>query len=246
MGCDDANPGNSCQGPQLRSATPLHAVYLDAYYIDEYEVTNAQYRQWAGDGWRSPAHHNSYTRSWYYGNPEYANHPVVWVTWNRARLYCEAQGKRLPTEAEWEKAARGGGDTRMYPWGNEPPSCTHLSCEGDTAAGGSHPAGASPHGVHDMTGNVREWVADWMHSGYYSISPYENPPGGIRCTSGNQYECSRKVVRGGSVHSLPAPWTGDIDFWRVSTRGHSEVFTVWPTQDYASNNLGFRCAADVP
>jgi len=197
---------------------PVRTVTLDAFYIDQYEVTNARYSDCvaAGDC-------NLPFCTGIYNDPDKVNHPVVCVNWERANTYCEWRGGRLPTEAEWEKAARGT-DGRIYPWGDTAPNETLLNFNhnvDDTTLVGSYPDGVSPYGVHDMAGNVFEWVADWYNQDYYATVPIHNPQG--------PYEGDFKVLRGGS-------WSG-YDA-RVSNR-------VSRSPDDFSFLNGFRCVADV-
>lgn len=219
MGCDpDHNGGFSCPADEL----PLHSVFLDAFYIDKTEVTNSQYADCVGAGvCKPPSNTSAETRAAYYEDPAFANYPVVYVTWKDAESYCTWAGKRLPTEAEWEKAARGK-KVLAYPWGDEPAACTlsNLSgCTGDTSEVGSLPGGASKYGVMDMAGNVWEWVSDWYSETYYRESPRENPTG----PAGS----NNKVLRGGS-------WGSAAVFVRAPGRSYDPDFNN-------SKDVGFRC-----
>jgi formylglycine-generating enzyme required for sulfatase activity len=199
MGCDPAhNGGFMCVGDEM----PLHLVYLDAYYIDRTEVTTAQYAACvAGGPCTKPSDFSSNTRDNYYGNPLFADYPVIYVNWNQAQTYCQWAGGSLPTEAQWEKAARGVNDTRPYPWGDESPTCDRVNakvqdviCVKDTTEVGSHsPQGDSPYGVQDMVGNVYEFLNDWYSWNYYQVSPDSNPTGPLTGT--------RKVRRAGGFGS---------------------------------------------
>jgi serine/threonine-protein kinase len=243
------------KGALLKDETPSHRVFLDAFYIDTHEVTNARFRQFVqatgyrtqaereGGGmirtgaktwaqvsdanWRSPTGQGS-------GIAGLEAHPVVQMSWHDAKAYCSWAGKRLPTEAQWEKAARGT-DGRLYPWGNQSDGVRVNFCDrncafewkddsvddgyGSTAPVGSYEAGKSPYGAYDMAGNVWEWVSDRYNAGYYQSSPARNPQGPA---SGAQVG-----LRGGS-------WLYGALAFRATVRSG-----VPP--DRRNNNIGLRC-----
>jgi len=228
MGCDpEHNNGYGCPSDEL----PQHMVSLSAFAIDVYEVTNAQYAECVAAGaCAAPIATASQARVDYYQNPEYANFPMINVKWEQAQAYCTWAGKRLPTEAEWELAARGA-TPKAYAWGDDDPDCSQANiyhdpsmsaCVGDTVAVGSYPAGASEFGVMDMTGNVWEWVADSYIEDFYSLSPTENP----LAEEANQL----RTVRGGG-------WASNWLAARVTSRAYDLSF-------YSGLDLGFRCAMD--
>ena len=193
---------------------PVHTVHVDSFYIDKYELTNAEYRVYLEQtGKPAPK---------YWDNTKYNgdDQPVVGVTWDEATAYCRWAGKRLPTEAEWELAARGR-DGTLYPWGDVESivaTNTRESKEGRPLPVGSFAAGASSHGLYDMSGNVWEWCYDWYDEDYYRNSPYKNPMG----PQGGK----EKVIRGGG--------------WNISIRDMAFRKRVKSDQRYSS--LGFRCA----
>jgi formylglycine-generating enzyme required for sulfatase activity len=208
---------------------PQHSVYLDEFWIDQYEVTNRQYRQFCDAKGRTyPSDPGFSDMSDYFTN--YPDYPVVNVSWEDANAYAQWAGKRLPTEAEWEKAARGT-DGRKYPWGNDEPDAGGFYRanwgEGGKRDGfkytspvGSYERGKSLYGCYDMAGNVWEWCADWYDENYCGRSPENNPQG----PSSGSY----RVFRGGG-------WGYNADWLRCAIR-------YWCEPGDRDLNLGFRCA----
>jgi formylglycine-generating enzyme required for sulfatase activity len=236
--CKQAGLGPAvCKGSSFADEMPEHPVQLDAFWIDLTEVTNRQYERCVEDQACSPPSETaSFTRETYFSDAAYSDYPVVWVTRDQAVEYCSWAGGRLPTEAEWEYAARGP-DSRTFPWGDvfEPSRANY--CDASCAAGvndpsyddgypetapvGSFPTGVSWCGALDMAGNVREWVADWF--GYFSAEPQINPVGP---SEGETY-----TPKGGC-------WLDTPEKLRSSNRGQN-------TPDYSRHKVGFRCVMDL-
>lgn len=205
---------------------PTRQVKLDPFWIDRTEVTNNQYRACVDAGACAPVYKNtSATRPNYYNDARFADYPVLWVSWKDAAAFCEWAGGRLPTEAEWEYAARGP-QAPQFPWGNKSPTCSlgrFVPCSSnDTGNVSSYAEGASWVGALNMAGNVMEWVNDFYDDGYYADSPDENPTGPA---SG-----SHRVLRGGS-------WASNKFSIRAAKRFHLPP-------DIASNKVGFRCVEE--
>jgi formylglycine-generating enzyme required for sulfatase activity len=201
--------------------SPQRPVYLDAFWMDKYEVSNAMYLKCLQAGGCSEMVSDNIT----YQNWIYRNHPVTYVTWEQASAYCQWAGRRLPTEAEWEKAARGT-DGRIYPWGDETPNARLANFEGsmihEAVSVYRYPLGASPYGVLNMSGNAREWVADWYAEDYYLVMPYANPTGAETGTE--------RSLRSGSYNE-------DKNEIAITTRLRHEPQS-------AGLSRGFRCAED--
>ncbi len=219
---------------------PAHEVTLNAFWMDQVEVTNGMYTLCVQAGiCRPPVEVRSDNREEYFGNPEFNDYPVVFVTWYDADAYCTWSGRRLPSEAEWEYAARGN-DKRNYPWGDELPNeytANFMNLVGDTARVGSYAEGASPFGVLDLAGNVWEWVADRYRPDYYSKSTAENPQGPTEDEVFNTF----RVIRGGSFQE-------DGLFLRLANRSFLDGPNpkAQPEEEayYGKSSfvIGFRCA----
>ena len=207
---------------------PVHQVALDAYWIDQTEVTNAMYEKCVdAKQCRPPVSVTSNTRELYFYHPDFGNYPVIFVSWSDANSYCSWAGRRLPTEAEWEKAARGT-EGNVYPWGDDEPSASLLNVDfPDTTEVGRYPDGASVYGALDMAGNVWEWVADWYGESYYKDSPASNPLGPDSPLDPNFGQL--RVLRGGSS------WYNLDGSVRSADREQNGV-------RFFSALIGFRCA----
>jgi len=212
----------------FQNEAPSHRIVLDVYYIDKYEVTTSFYSKFMRDSKRPEP------PNWDMVNlGVHSNRPVIGIDWSDADAYCRWTGKRLPTEAEWEKAARGT-DGRTYPWGNKKPTHDFANywkeksvnnVYGDVITPvGYYESGKSPYGIYDMAGNVWEWVADWYEPSYYQHSEMQNPKGPSRT--------EKKVLRGGSWNASPILLRAtDRKSGPPSLRNHF---------------IGFRCAMDAP
>ncbi len=238
-------PGGTFEMGSERGAPegPIHSVTLSAYAIDRTEVTNAQYAVCVAAGaCRQPSPTTDYLGEPYYGTDVFADYPVIFVSWQDADAYCRWRGARLPTEAEWEMAARWNprtGQVTTYPWGDQQDPALLNFCDAgcpldqadrsfddgwtQTAPVGSYPAGASPVGALDMLGNVAEWVADWYDADYYADSPAEDPAG--------PEDGTLRVLRGGA-------WGVPLTAIRATARAGFEP-------DLRIAGLGFRCAASI-
>jgi len=227
-----------CRSEAFADERPEHRVAVAGFWIDRSEVTNAQYQRCVEAGACSPPKkEGSFTRESYYADPDYSEYPVIWVTWQQAVDYARWVGARLPTEAEWEYAARGP-DSGLFPWGDEFDGTRLNYCAAecalgpedpdisdgysDTAPVGSYPSGASWCGALDLAGNVREWVADWY--GLYSDV--------AQTDAGGPATGEARIAKGGS-------WLDRPDDVRSANRGANAA-------EYCEHKVGFRCASSAP
>lgn len=218
---------------------PVRTVWLDSFRMDKNEVTIGTWEACVQAGFCEPL--PEYCIHPLYDILEYKTHPVRCVTWDKAQDFCHQYGGRLPTEAEWEKAARGR-EGSLYPWGNTAPDCSHsnfrlasIYCfHGETAPVGTYENYASVYGINDLAGNVFEWVADYYDAAYYSQNDNINPLGPTElCKTAldSDWElCLRKVLRGGAYNTT-----------EHVIRGYSRSFAL---PDTVEVNIGFRCVYD--
>ena len=228
---------------------PVHTVSLDAFFIDKYLVTNTQFkefvdanpqwhkRRWFKDHIPSAYHDGGYLKHW--EDETYPNgkgeHPVVNVSWYAAMAYAQWKGKRLPTEAEWEKAARGGLKGKKYPWGDSisADDANYFYYVGDTTPVGHYPA--NRYGLHDMSGNVWEWCLDSYHAYFYVNSSPQNPFSAIDSvawiTRNFESVKSTRVLRGGS--------------WGIDVQGVRCAYRFKGNPTYTLPTFGFRCVKDI-
>ncbi len=220
MGTDDPEAKNDTR--------PQHTVSVDGFYLDRYETTNRQYREFViATGYRAPFFDASWARDFNWNGSDYphgrGDYPVVLVSWHDACAYAAWMGKRLPTEAEWEKAARSGLTSQPFPYGQTIGFSQANFYKGLIRGKKISPVGAhrpNSFGLYDMAGNVWEWCHDWYHEAYYSVSPGNNPSG--------PDDGFYRVFRGGS-------WMNDKKFLTCYYRGRN-------VPDYKSTTVGFRCA----
>ena len=236
MGSNDEDANNS--------EKPVHPAYVDAFFMDKYLVTNAQYKafldaspQWQKDNILTDYHNGNYLKTWNRNNypKDKANHPVVYVSWYAAMAYAQWVDKRLPTEAEWEKAARGGLTGKKYPWGDQIDATQANYGEhiGQTTPIGEYPP--NDYGLYDIVGNVWEWCVDEHILDFYANSPHRNPvaDNDIHYVLNNFTTLKTyRVLRGGSWMSIPR-------YVRVTPR-----FRFSPA--HSIYNVGFRCVRTVP
>ncbi len=218
MGSDDTGDVGS---------RPAQTVYVDAFYMDKFEVSNEMYDACVyAVECRRPQQGGSATRNTYFSNPVFANYPALYIDWKMANAYCEWRGARLPTEAEWEKAARGT-DARMYPWGNQEPDCSlanRVGCVADTTPVDQHEKGQSPYGVYGLSGNVWEWTSTLFKKYPYDATDGREDPDKL----------GERIARGGSWHVFGGN-SGNV---RADTRLKLDP-------GYFGGYVGFRCVVSV-
>ena len=257
-----------CRQDWFNDEFPSRTVSLKSFWMDQTEVTNRMYALCVEAGkCNPPLFGKSAKIPDYFENPDYQDFPVLYVSWSDAAAYCGWAGQRLPTEAEWEKAARGV-DGNVYPWGNDKPDELLMNfnrIKGDTTKVGSYPQGASIYKLLDMAGNVWEWVNDWYDPNYYSQIPAPDPSGPLsgkgRVLRGGSWNDNEGIVAEVSLytcktHSSGGGWLPGGGSEYKCTSGVSTVypggeitartaFRFWSDPATQTNYIGFRCAGDV-